>query len=44
MGPAAVRTYHPYINREIPFFLHNMLREPERFVEHYNRCVASFSR
>ncbi|GJE91694.1 cytochrome P450 [Phanerochaete sordida] len=40
MGPAAVRTYHPYINREIPFFLHNMLREPERFVEHYNRNAA----
>ena len=42
MGPAAVRTYHPYIDRDIPFFLLNMLRAPERFVEHYNRCGVPF--
>nr|BAL05096.1 cytochrome P450 [Phanerodontia chrysosporium] len=39
-SPAAVKTYHPYINRDLPFFLENMLSTPDKFVEHYNRNAA----
>lgn len=35
-----MKTYYPYINREVPFFLENMLRKPDSFVEHFNRNAA----
>ncbi|EKM52182.1 uncharacterized protein PHACADRAFT_212753 [Phanerochaete carnosa HHB-10118-sp] len=40
MGPAAIRSYYPYINRDVPFFLQNLLRTPERFTEHFTRGAA----
>lgn len=42
LGPAAVQSYRPYLNRENPFFLENLLNTPEDFTEHFTRwaCIG----